>query len=343
VSLADRPVAPLPGQSEAIARDAVSGHDLHVALGRVVAMRDQTINLVVTDVAELGLADADPTVVRIPQNPPEGRPARRLHRAGRLLASHGNFIWSRALPAARRGRFASGVAVAAHANACRAMALAIAILIGLPAQGATEDEEPSTPSNSRTRESLSAPPHEGLYLRAGVGPSYLRSKFDGGQGVIPNYTSKGWGLAYGARLGSTWSGFTLGFGLEERTIWAEKQLDDGRVTETRIGVVTLGPLVDWFVDPGGGFHLGVMPGIGASDGAQAAINICVWVGQDLRIKGNWWVGIEPRLLGGGGFHGSSSSVELLFVVTYNAPLRLRGSQKTNKQRAPCHRGCGDHP
>jgi len=43
------------------------------------------------------------------------------------------------------------------------MALVIAILIGLPAQGATEDEEPSTPSSSRAPDSLSAPPRLGGY------------------------------------------------------------------------------------------------------------------------------------------------------------------------------------
>jgi hypothetical protein len=154
-----------------------------------------------------------------------------------------------------------------------------------------------------------------------VGRSRLRN-----EGHVPSHTLEGWGLTYGARLGHTWSGFTLGLGLEERTIWATKLDDDGGVAEHRIGVLTLGPFLDWFVDPRGGFHLGLMPGL---EGAEAGFNVSVWVGYDFRIRANWWVGVEPRYLAGAGFHGGASSSELLFVVTYNGPLRLRGVQKTN--------------
>jgi hypothetical protein len=135
---------------------------------------------------------------------------------------------------------------------------------------------------------------------------------------------EGWGAAYGLRLGWTWTGFTLGFGIEWRTIWARVRYEGGGQVWTSDDVrsgPTLGPFIDWYVFPRGGFHLGVMPGVGGCDSCEAALNVTVWAGYDIPMSNHWWVGVEPRYLTGGGIFGSSSSREILLTLTYNLPSR----------------------
>jgi hypothetical protein len=222
----------------------------------------------------------------------------------------------------RRRARGLGIAVICHAITAGALASS-SPSYAQQARRASETNASTSPAKQKAFE------HEGLYLQGSIGAAYWSSDFHSNEGHVPSRTLEGWGLAYGARLGNTWSGFTLGLGLEQRRIRATKRDDDGGVTNERLGVFTLGPFLDWFVDPRGGFHLGMMPGTGSANGVDTGLNISVWIGYDVRIKGNWWVGVEPRYLVGPGFHGSSSSTELLFVVTYNGPLRLRGVQATN--------------
>jgi hypothetical protein len=227
-------------------------------------------------------------------------------------------------PARRMWRHTRGLSIALICHAIMAIALATSLpSYAQQTRRASETNASTSPAEQKVFK------HEGLYLQASIGAAYFSSDFHSNEGHVPSHTVEGWGLAYGARLGSTWSGFTLGFGLEQRTIWATKRDDDGGVTDERLGVFTLGPFLDWYVDPRGGFHVGAMPGTGSSNGVDAGLNISVWLGYDLRIKGNWWVGVEPRYLFGPGFHGSSSSTEALFVVTYNGRLRLRGVHTKN--------------
>jgi len=169
-------------------------------------------------------------------------------------------------------------------------------------------------------EPASVPRHAGVYVEGSAGAAYWSSDFRANETAVPDHTIKGWGAAYGLRAGWTWTGFTLGFGIEARTIWAVKRYERyGQVwaSDDIRGVNTLGPFIDWYVYPQGGFHLGVMPGTGGCSGCEATLNISAWVGYDFRIRENWWVGVEPRYLAGGGFFGGASSKEILLAVTYN--------------------------
>ena len=160
--------------------------------------------------------------------------------------------------------------------------------------------------------------HDGFYLQSGLGVAYWSSGHPLHE-VFPEVTLKGWGVAYGIRCGWTWRGFTAGAGLAGRTIWAEERTGpDGQneIAKDVRALINAGPFVDWYLDPRGGFHLGVMLGFGPKE-EDASLNYHLWVGYDFRIKGDWWIGLEPRYFAGASWEGTASSVEVLLVATHN--------------------------
>jgi hypothetical protein len=212
-----------------------------------------------------------------------------------------------------------------------ASAVLAAVLLAIASPAYAEEAEPAPPASS-------APEHAGLYLQGSAGAAYWSSDIHNNETGPDDATIEGWGAAYGIRVGWTWTGFTLGFGVEGRTIWAETHYYEGSI-EVRSSdgtgrMTALGPSVDWYVFPREGFHLGVMPGAEADGCCEAWLNITVWAGYDIPIGAHWWVGVEPRYFGGGAFFGSSSSREILLTATYNLPSRYVRRAKGPGSTAP---------
>jgi hypothetical protein len=208
-------------------------------------------------------------------------------------------------------------------------AVIAAVLLAIPSPAYSLEAEPAPPA--------SRPEHAGLYLQGSAGVAYWSSYAHFHECCVSDSTIEGWGAAYGLRLGWTWTGFTLGFGIEWRTIWAEQRYENYGEVWTRDdvrGMPNVGPFMDWYVLPRRGFHLGVMPGVSECEGCEAAFNICFWAGYDIPITDRWRVGVEPRYLAGGGFFGGSSSREILLTLTYNLPPRYFGRAKSPGSGAP---------
>ncbi|MEZ4372194.1 MAG: hypothetical protein R3B07_15290 [Polyangiaceae bacterium] len=144
--------------------------------------------------------------------------------------------------------------------------------------------------------------HDGLYLRLSIGGGYARDKFE--------YTGFFGGDAEGIGQGSSgllevMLGGTVAKGLVvggggslERVANPKVEIDGVDVSEDySLGTLfTWGPMIDWYPDPNGGFHLGGMIGAAAlntKDGTGDEVNSdAVGGGGEFFIGYEWWVAAE---------------------------------------------------
>jgi len=180
--------------------------------------------------------------------------------------------------------------------------------------------------------------HDGFYLRFGIGPAYGKAHSDSGDSQIDlKATFDGWGPAYELLIGGTpVAGFVIGGGLVGQDIRDPSiQIDVSGGASTSavakneaLGVVLLGPFIDWFPDPTSGGHVGAMFGIGAiglqgDDGnASSGYGGSVWGGYDFWVGKQSSIGPEARVVAisaerdvlGVPFNDSATSFELLFTA-----------------------------
>jgi hypothetical protein len=192
--------------------------------------------------------------------------------------------------------------------------------------------------------------HDSFYLRMGLGVGYGRVTSEGEiDGESSEATYDGWGPAFELLIGGTLGkGWVLGGGLVGQDISNPSvtasggegtdvdyvQLDDA------LGVGALGPFVDWFPDPGGGFHAGAMLGfavIGLSNpegNHELGPAGSLWAGYDFWIASQWSLGVEGRAVTGrasrtfeydwllgsrveGEFEDYGTTYEILFTALYH--------------------------
>ncbi len=183
--------------------------------------------------------------------------------------------------------------------------------------------------------------HDGFYLRMGIGVASGTVKTQARlAGSTFDVKYSGSGPAYEFMLGGTLGkGFVLGGGL------VGQDVSDPKVTVTgtnnpgsaagtasgKLGIVVLGPMIDWFFDPRGGAHLGAMigsGGIGLSDDkgdSSTGLGLSLWGGYDFWVGKQWSLGPELRLVSVSGkrnvvgerWEDKATSVQVLFTALYH--------------------------
>jgi hypothetical protein len=191
--------------------------------------------------------------------------------------------------------------------------------------------------------------HDGFYFRMGIGTGYGRAKTSGsiaGTSLTAHY--EGAGPAFEFLFGGTPAkGFVVGGGLVGQDIWdPETTIDsnDPSVPSSldvngALGVLALGPFIDWFPDDTGGAHVGAMVGIGGiglkdrSGNPDFGLGGSLWAGYDFWVADQWSLGGELRAVVARGtrdvdarspgsslsfassqFEDSAASFELLFTA-----------------------------
>lgn len=169
---------------------------------------------------------------------------------------------------------------------------------------------PSPPGWGPPAQDPHAHRHDGFYFRFGIGAGYGRAKTTGTLGstdLTAHYS--GAGPAYELLFGGTVArGFVVGGGFLGQDISDPSttiESNDPSVPSTlnvsgALGVLALGPFIDWFPDDTGGAHVGAMVGLGGvglkdrSGNADVGIGGSLWTGYDFWIANQWSLGGELR-------------------------------------------------
>ena len=148
-----------------------------------------------------------------------------------------------------------------------------------------------------------------MRFNLGLGVASVRSRFDDGDvGFV------GGAIAFDALFGGTpVPGLAVGGGLmllfggepafEVRAADPEGELTEFATTQEGIGLALLGPMIDGFPNPRGGFHVGGLIGFAsvaitdAEDNASGGFGLSVWAGYDWWVGNEWSVGVLGRLSG----------------------------------------------
>lgn len=151
--------------------------------------------------------------------------------------------------------------------------------------------------------------HDGFYLRLGIGVGYGRATRKGSYlGIDIDASYSGVGPAYELLIGGTpAAGFVVGGGFVGQDISdpkVELTLSSGGSTldeedfeaDGALGIVVLGPFVDWYPDPQGGFHAGAMVGLGGIglEESESGLGGALSVGYDIFFANQWSFGITAR-------------------------------------------------
>ena len=153
-------------------------------------------------------------------------------------------------------------------------------------------------SGTATAEPLT---HDGFFLRGEVGPGYLTSSNTASNGSQSlDYSVSGPGVSLGLFLGGTpWSGIVIGGGLSA-TIVPDPKVEIGPFSaksDSTVSVEALGPFIQYFPNPLGGFNAGLMLGIGSFSVENNNGDSVTAYGWSLSgsVGYEWWVGYEWSL------------------------------------------------
>ena len=152
--------------------------------------------------------------------------------------------------------------------------------------------------------------HDRFYMRFGIGPGYGHVTSAGNDsGIDIEATFDGWGPSYEMLFGGTpAAGFVVGGGLLLQSISEPDVSIDisGTTSESHVaedeslGIVVVGPFIDWFPNPEGGGHIGVMAGFAATglegddDEASDGYGAALFGGYDFWVGSQWSIGPEAR-------------------------------------------------
>jgi len=181
--------------------------------------------------------------------------------------------------------------------------------------------------------------HDGFYLRMNLGGGYIGSSI--GQSGSPDITLSGGGGAFDLMIGGTLGrGVVIGGALLGNTAPNPSYEVDGKQQDVaaQVSFLTLGPFIDGFPDPKGGFHVGGMFGaaglsledtVGGSSSTTTfgGYGAGVWVGYAAWIAPEWSMGGMLRLTGARTVHAatdttpkrtaSAQAITILFTALYH--------------------------
>ncbi len=186
--------------------------------------------------------------------------------------------------------------------------------------------------------------HDGFYLRGSIGNGWFGSKFS--SGLLDDATVGGGSGVLDVQLGGTPArGLVIGGGLF-LTGMEHEDVRPPNVPSARgddpgaIGLVAVGPFIDYFPDPKEGFHFGGMLGVAAlgfdtpadvgddpyyADDERVGTGgaLGAWVGYDWWVAREWSLGVQLRYLGAVvenetyDWRGAADTLSLQFTVLYH--------------------------
>jgi hypothetical protein len=178
--------------------------------------------------------------------------------------------------------------------------------------------EPPPPPPPIQGEDPTARRHDGFYLRLGIGIARGDVKTEGTvestlatASTNLDVTYSGYGPAYEILIGGTpGGGFVIGGGFVGQDIqnpdieFNELDIDESELEgDDTLGMVVVGPFVDWFPDETGGAHVGAMLGIGGiglssgddnDEEMSSGWGASLWAGYDFWVASQWAIGAEAR-------------------------------------------------
>ena len=205
-------------------------------------------------------------------------------------------------------------------------------------QGTAEAEKPPEPKPKPRTGRV----HDGFYLRGSIGHGWMGTKFS--EGLLTDRRFGGECGAFDLQLGGSPSpGFVLGGGLFVTGMQHDdvRRFGDAEGDEPgTVGMIAIGPFIDYFPDPKGGFHVGGMLGLGGlaietadDDDVETSFDegergagggaIGAWVGYDWWVGREWSLGAQLRYLGVAvenrdhDWRGAADSVALQFTALYH--------------------------
>lgn len=177
--------------------------------------------------------------------------------------------------------------------------------------------------------------HEGFYFRGAIGLGAFVDDFEADFGWV-DATARGGSLALEIMVGGSLAdGVVLGGGLViEHVVDPAIEVENVPVDDAGVGVGTfglIGPFLDWYPSPAGGFHLQALLGAARIDisddsGARSehtpvGAGLAIGAGYDFWIADEWSVGALLRISGAtltdDDVMHRVGTISLLGTVTYN--------------------------
>ncbi len=142
--------------------------------------------------------------------------------------------------------------------------------------------------------------HDGFYLRTNLGFGSQSTDIDTGQ-LVDNFSGSGGTLDFDVLVGGAPSpGIVLGGALLLESLPSTTFKADPYSLKTNVGLATLGPFIDGYPNPRGGFHLGGTIGVSSARLSSNAQNLtfskafgfglAAWLGYDWWVADQWSIG-----------------------------------------------------
>jgi hypothetical protein len=148
--------------------------------------------------------------------------------------------------------------------------------------------------------------HDGFYMRLSLGFGSQSTKIDNGT-LLPNFTADGGTLNVDLLAGGAPSpGVVLGGALLFEGLASTTFSPDVYAVKSSVALWTIGPFIDGYPDPRGGFHLGGTIGLSSarltqnpsfSTNKTGGFGLAAWLGYDWWVADQWSVGGLLRLSG----------------------------------------------
>jgi len=210
-----------------------------------------------------------------------------------------------------------------------ALGSAVGIFIASPANAQAPAPAPAAPPPSMPPGGTYAAPepkgahyHDGFYLRLGAGIGWM-GVTETTEPASGEAKLKGTGTAWHLTIGGTIiPGLAIGGTLFTHIIKPSVETAAGTVTADKsIFSLALGPTVDWFPDPAGGFHAGAGLGWGTMNAinyTSTGYELHVFTGYDFFFSDNWSVGpmlqLSAQKTSKDNFRDSTTSISLMVTL-----------------------------